>query len=84
MIQLLLTEEQQRVINEAIEPVEIVDRSGRVFTTTTHGFTAMEMHAIAKEGKNFRPQGTLRELLDRLKTTIRSSQNENSRGDSMN
>ena len=66
MIQLMLTEEQHRVIDESSEPVPIVDLSGRVFATAMHGFTESEMKAIAEDARNFQPMGTLREHLDRL------------------
>jgi predicted HAD superfamily phosphohydrolase len=69
MIQLVLTEEQQRFIAESKEPVEIVGRSGQVLTTVIHGYTESELREVAEAAKNFVPSGTLRELLDRLKLT---------------
>lgn len=67
MIQLVLTEEQQRLLADSKEPVEIVGRSGEVLTTVVHGFTESELREAADEAENFVPVGTLRELLDRLK-----------------
>ncbi len=67
MIQLVLTEDQQRLIAESKEPVEIVGRAGRVLTTVIHGYTESELREVADEARNFVPVGTLRDLLDRLK-----------------
>ncbi len=69
MIQLVLTEEQQRLISESTEPVEIVGPSGRVLATVLHGYTESELREVAEEARSFTPVGTLRELLDRLKSS---------------
>lgn len=69
MIQLVLTEDQQRLIAESKEPVEIVGRSGQVLTTVVHGYTESELREVAEAARNFVPSGTLRELLDRLKAS---------------
>ena len=66
MIQLILTEEQQRVINEAENAVEILDRSGLVLATVTHGFNAEEIAWAKERMKNYQPTGTFRQLIDRL------------------
>ena len=69
MIQLILTEQQQRLLDESCEPVQIVDRSGAVLTTVGHGFTDAELDRIAEEARHFQPAASsLRELLDRFQT----------------
>ena len=69
MSQLMSTEEQQRILDESREPVEVVDRSGRLLTKlkVSHGFREAELDEAVQAAKNFVPAGTLRELLDRLK-----------------
>ncbi len=72
MSQLMITEEQQRILDESSEPVEVVDRSGRLLTKLkiSHGFSEAELDEAVEAAKNFVPAGTLRELLDRLKAKI--------------
>lgn len=67
MIQLILTEEQQRVLAEAHEPVEIVDRSGRHLTTVKQGWTDAEVIEILTRSKSSGDGGTQAELVHRLK-----------------
>ena len=69
MSQLMITEEQQRILDESREPVEVVDRSGRLLTKLkiSHGFSEAELDEAVQAARNFVPAGTLRELLDRLK-----------------
>ncbi len=69
MIQLVLTEDQQRLIAESTEPVEIIGPSGRVLTTVLHGYAESELREFADEARGFTPVGTLRELLDRMKSS---------------
>ena len=71
MSQLMITEEQQRFLDESSEPVEIVDRSGQLLTKlkVRHGFSKSELDEAVLAAKNFVPAGTLEALLDRLKAT---------------
>ena len=71
MSQLMITEEQQRFLDESREPVEIVDRSGRLLTKlkVSHGFSDAELDEAVRAARNFVHSGTLRELLDRYKAT---------------
>jgi hypothetical protein len=69
MIQIILTEQQQRLLDESSEPVQIMDRSGVVLTTVGHGFTEAELDRIAEEARHFQPAAaSLRELLDRFQS----------------
>ena len=75
MSRLMITEEQQRFLDDSSEPVEIVDRSGRLLTKVKFpiGFSAVELDEAAQAARSFVPSGTLRGLLDRLGTTSVSS-----------
>ena len=69
MIQLILTEEQQRLLDESREPVQIVSRSGGILTTVGHGLTDADLDRIAQDSRDFHPAAaTLSELVDRLKS----------------
>lgn len=69
MIQLILTEEQQRLLDESREPVQIMSRSGGVLTTVGHGLSEADLDRIAQDSRHFQPAAaTLGELVDRLKT----------------
>lgn len=67
MIQMILTEEQQRLLSEAVEPVEIVDRSGRHLTTVKEGWTDAEVIDVLTRSRASGDGGTLTELVHRLK-----------------
>lgn len=69
MSQLMITEEQQRFLDESKEPVEIVDRTGRVLTCVVHGFSRQELEETVMAAKNFVSTGTLRDSIDRLKAS---------------
>ena len=69
MIQLILTEEQQRLLDESSEPVQIMSRNGGVLTTVGHGLTDADLDRIAQDSRDFHPAAaTLSELVDRLKS----------------
>ena len=68
MSQLMITEDQQRFLNESSEPVEIVDRTGRVLTRVVHGFSQCELDEAVRSRETFVPVGTLREAIDTLKS----------------
>lgn len=72
MSQLMITEEQQRFLDESREPVEIVDRAGRVLTRLVHGFNEHELDEAVAATTNFVSVGELRETLDRLKSRSRA------------
>ena len=69
MSQLMITEEQQRFLDESREAVDVVDRSGRLLTKlkVRHGFSESELDEAVRAAKNFVSAGTLEELLARLK-----------------
>lgn len=67
MIQMILTEEQQRLLSEAVEPVEIVDRSGCHLTTVKEGWTDAEVIDVLTRSRASGDGGTLTELVHRLK-----------------
>ena len=67
MIQMILTEEQQRLLSEAVEPVEIVDRSGHHLTTVKEGWTDAEVIDVLTRSRASGDGGTLTELVHRLK-----------------
>lgn len=70
MIQLILTEDQQRLLDESREPVQIMSRSGGVLTTVGHGLSDADLRRIAQDSLQFHPAAaTLTELVDRLKTS---------------
>ncbi len=71
MSQLMITEEQQRFLDESREPVDVVDRSGRLLTKlkVRHGFSESQLDEAVQVAKNFVPAGTLEALLQRLKAT---------------
>ena len=50
MIQLILTEEQQRILDQSVEPVRVVDRTGRLLVSVSVEVTEEELaeaHRIA-------------------------------------
>ncbi len=52
MMQLILTEEQQRILDESDEPVQVMDRTGRLLASVSIEATEAEIaeaHRIAKE-----------------------------------
>ena len=67
MIQMILTEEQQRLLTEAVEPVEIVDRSGRHLATVQEGWTDAEVIEVLTRSRSSGDGGTLSDLVHRLK-----------------
>lgn len=69
MIQMILTEEQQRLLNETHEPVEIVDRSGRHLTTVKEGWTDAEVIEVLTCSRSSGDGGTHSDLVNRLKDT---------------
>jgi hypothetical protein len=66
MIQMILTEEQQRLLTDAKESVEIVDRSGRRLTTVRGGLTDAEVVEILTRSRSSGDEGTLSDLVKRL------------------
>ena len=69
MIQLILTEEQQRLLDESSEPVQILSRRGGILTTVGHGLSDVDLDRIAQDSRDFHPAAaTLSELVDRLKS----------------
>jgi hypothetical protein len=66
MIRMILTEEQQRVLAEAHEPVEIVDRAGRHLTTINDGWTDAEVIEVLTRSRSSGDGGTLADLVRRL------------------
>lgn len=69
MIQLILTEEQQRLLDESSEPVQILSRRGGVLTTVGHGLSHDDLDHIAQDSLHFQPAAaTLNELVDRLQS----------------
>ncbi len=67
MIQMILTEEQQRLLTETREPVEIVDRSGRHLTTVKEGWTDAEVIEVLTRSRSSGDGGMLSDLVHRLK-----------------
>ncbi len=72
MSQLMITEEQQRILDESQEPVDVVDRSGRLLAKlkVKHGFSEVDLDEAVLAARNFVPAGTLENLLERLKATV--------------
>ena len=66
MIQIALTPEQQRQLDESHEPVEIVDQYGRVITRLQNGWTDAEVADALLRVQEFGTAGTLDELVARL------------------
>ena len=66
MIQIALTLEQQRQLDESREPVEIVDQHGRVITHVHEGWTDAEVAEALLREQEFGTAGTLDELVARL------------------
>ncbi len=67
MIQMILTEEQQRLLTETREPVEIVDRYGRHLTTVKEGWTDAEVIEVLTRSRSSGDGGMLSDLVHRLK-----------------
>lgn len=70
MTQLMMTDEQQRLLDESRDIVEIVDRTGRLLTRVIGGFTESELDEAAVAAREFQSVGTLQSLLDRLKAGV--------------
>ena len=64
MVEVMLTVEQQQLIDEAQAPVKIVDRSGREITTLLNGFVLAKLQRIREDAASFQPINSLRDLLD--------------------
>ncbi len=67
MIQMILTEEQQRLLTESHEPVEIVDRAGRRLTTVKQGWTDAEVIEVLTHSRASGEGGSHSDLVQRLK-----------------
>lgn len=67
MIQMILTEEQQRILAEAKEPVEIVDRDGRHLTTIQNRMSDTQVSEILTRSRASGDAGVFSDLVDRLK-----------------
>lgn len=67
MVQLVLTEEQRRLLNEATGDVSLVDSQGRIVAIAAPVFTAVEIaeasHCQATEPQRF----TLQEVITRVR-----------------
>lgn len=70
MIQLILTEEQQRLLDQSSEPVQILDRSGRVLSKIGSWFSEAEIATAKKRSENFQPAGTFGDLLEKLRGQV--------------
>lgn len=69
MIQVILTPDQQKQIENAKETVEIVDRSGHVFARLELGFSASEISEADRRSKNFQSGGEFHDLIQRVDAT---------------
>ena len=69
MIQVILTPDQQKQIENATETVEIVDRSGHVFARLELGFSASEIAEADRRSKNFQSGGEFQDLIQRVDAT---------------
>ena len=68
MIQMILSEEQQQLLTGAQEPVEIVDRRGRLLTRVQSGWTDAEIaEALLKAHESGLASETFSETVARLK-----------------
>lgn len=68
MSQIIVDDEQARLIAQSKEPVQIRDRSGRVLGYVSHGFTEEDI-AIAKErAASDEPRYTTQEVLNYLRS----------------
>ena len=67
MIQMILTEEQQQLLSNAQEPVEILDRRGRVLTRVRARWTDAEIAEILEKSRNSGPDVPVSEVFDRLR-----------------
>ncbi len=66
MIQIVLTPEQNRVLNQAKEPVEIVDGHGRVLSRIRHGWTDDEIAEAQLKARESGLGGSLSESIAQL------------------
>ena len=66
MIQMILSEEQQRLLTNAKESVEIVDRSGRRLTTVRGGLTDADVVEILTRSRSSGDGVTLSDLVKSL------------------
>lgn len=66
MIQIALTPDQQRQLDQSDEPVEIVDQHGRVITRLLDGWTDAEVAEALLRVQESGTAGTLDELVARL------------------
>ena len=66
MIQMILTEEQQQLLSNAQEPVEILDRRGRVLTRVRTRWTEAEINEALEKSRNSGPDVPLSEAITRL------------------
>ncbi len=66
MIQIALTPDQQRQLDQSVEPVEIVDQHGRVITRVQDGWTDAEVADALLRVQEDGIGGTLDELVARL------------------
>ena len=67
MIQMILTEEQQQILTNAQEPVEILDRRGRVLTRVRWGWSDAEIAEALERSRNSGPAVPVADFFERLK-----------------
>ena len=65
MIQITLSPEQLRLIDESTETVEIVDGRGQVYAKLECGFTESEIAEAVRRAANFRSGGEFRDLIEK-------------------
>ena len=67
MIQMVLTEEQQQLLSSATEPVEILDRRGRVLTRVRTSWTDAEIAEALSRSHNSGPDVPVSEMFAKLR-----------------
>ena len=69
MVQMILTDEQLKFLAETREPVEIIDRAGRILTRIKPAWTEAEVAEAVRKAKESGLGGSPREALEHLKLT---------------
>jgi len=70
MPQIIVDDEQARIISESAESVEICDREGRHLGFVAHGFTDDDI-AIAKQRRaSDEPRFTTQQVLDHIQSLV--------------
>ncbi len=68
MSQIIVDDEQAKLIAQSKEPVQVRDRSGRVLGYVSHGFTEEDIAEARRLAESSEPRYTTKEVLDYLRS----------------